>query len=80
MAFLPDVYAVTVLQPQTPRKETSMFTSIDKALVALVMGVLFIIQSFTGFNLGWITEAQVTTIIGLLTPVLVWAIPNKKTA
>ncbi len=57
-----------------------MFTSIDKALVAMVMGILFIVQSFTGFNLGWITESQVTTIIGLLTPVLVWAIPNKKTA
>ena len=54
-----------------------MFTSIDKALVALVMGLLFIMQTFTGLNLGWITEAQVSTIIGLLTPVLVWAIPNK---
>ena len=54
-----------------------MFTTIDKALVALVMGILFIVQQFTGFNLGWISEAQVTTIIGLLTPVLVWAIPNK---
>lgn len=57
-----------------------MFTQIDKALVALVMGILFIVQQFTGFNLGWITESQVTTIIGLLTPVLVWAIPNKTPA
>jgi len=57
-----------------------MFTSIDKALVAMVMGVLFIIQSYTGINLGWITAEQVSTIIGLLTPVLVWAIPNKPAA
>lgn len=57
-----------------------MFSSIDKALVALVMGLLFIIQTFTGFSLSWITESQVATIIGLLTPVLVWAIPNKKAA
>lgn len=57
-----------------------MFTSIDKALVALVMGLLFIIQTFTGFNLSWLTEAQITTVIGLLTPVLVWAIPNKASA
>ena len=57
-----------------------MFTTIDKAMVALVMGLLFIVQQFTGFNLGWISEAQVTTIIGLLTPVLVWAIPNKSAA
>lgn len=54
-----------------------MFTSIDKALVALVMGLLFIIQSFTGINLGWISPEHVTTIIGLLTPILVWAVPNK---
>lgn len=54
-----------------------MFTSIDKALVAMVMGVLFIIQTFTGFSLPWITQEIVTTVIGLLTPVLVWAIPNK---
>ena len=57
-----------------------MFTSIDKALVALVMGLLFIVQSLTGFNLGWITAETVTTVIGLLTPVLVWAIPNKTPA
>ena len=57
-----------------------MFTSIDKALVALVMGLLFIIQTYTGFNLSWISADTVTTIIGLLTPVLVWAIPNKPKA
>ena len=55
-----------------------MFTSIDKALVALVMGLLFIIQTYTGFNLSWLSAETVTTVIGLLTPVLVWAIPNKK--
>ena len=54
-----------------------MFTSIDKALVALIMGLLFIVQTFTGFSLSWLTEAQVATVVGLLTPVLVWAIPNK---
>ena len=57
-----------------------MFTSIDKALVALVMGVLFIVQTYTGFSLSWISQETVSTIVGLLTPVLVWAIPNKKTA
>jgi membrane-associated HD superfamily phosphohydrolase len=68
--------AVEIISWHNERKEV-MFTSIDKALVALVMGVLFIIQTFTGFNLSWLTEAQITTVIGLLTPVLVWAIPNK---
>lgn len=57
-----------------------MFTSIDKALVALVMGLLFIIQTYTGFDLGWVKQETVATIIGLLTPVLVWAVPNKRPA
>ena len=57
-----------------------MFTSIDKALVAAVMGILFIIQTFTGFSFAWLTPDTVATIIGLITPVLVWATPNKPKA
>jgi hypothetical protein len=57
-----------------------MFSSIDKAIVAAVMGLLFIIQTYTGFSLSWISQETVATIVGLLTPVLVWAIPNKKPA
>ena len=57
-----------------------MFTSIDKALVAAIMGILFIVQTYTGFSLSWLTPETVSTIIGLVTPVLVWAIPNKKVA
>jgi hypothetical protein len=55
-----------------------MFTSIDKALVAAIMGVLFIVQTYTGLQLPWVTPDTITTIIGLITPVLVWAVPNKK--
>ncbi len=55
-----------------------MFTTIDKALVAAIMGLLFIIQTYTGFDLGWIKPETVSTIIGLLLPVFVWAVPNKK--
>ena len=54
-----------------------MFTSIDKALVAMVMGILFILNTFFGLNVSWISQETVATIIGLITPVLVWAIPNK---
>jgi hypothetical protein len=57
-----------------------MFTSIDKALVAMVMGILFIINTFFGVNVSWISQETVATIIGLITPVLVWAIPNKTPA
>lgn len=54
-----------------------MFTSIDKALVALIMGLLFIVQTYTGLSVAWLTPDTVATIIGLITPVLVWAMPNK---
>jgi hypothetical protein len=57
-----------------------MFSSIDKAIVAAVMGILFIIQTYTGFSTSWISADAVATIVGLITPVLVWAIPNKKPA
>lgn len=57
-----------------------MFTSLDKALVAAIMGILYIVQTFTGFNLGWISADTITTLIGLLTPVLVYYVPNKKVA
>lgn len=54
-----------------------MFTSMDKALVAMIMGILFIVQTYTGFSTSWISAETVATIVGLITPVLVWAIPNK---
>ena len=57
-----------------------MFTSIDKALVAAIMGILFIVQTYTGFSMAWATPDTIATIIGLVTPVLVWAVPNKKAA
>ena len=55
-----------------------MFTSIDKALVAAIMGTLFIVQTYTGMKFWWATPDTIATIIGLLTPVLVWAMPNRK--
>ncbi len=57
-----------------------MFTSIDKALVAAIMGILFIVHTYTGMKVWWATPDTIATIIGLVTPVLVWAIPNKKAA
>ena len=45
---------------------------------AAIMGVLFIVQIYTGLQLPWVTPDTITTIIGLITPVLVWAVPNKK--
>lgn len=54
-----------------------MFTSIDKALVALIMSGIFLLNFFFGLNLGFVTQETVATVVSLLTPILVWAIPNK---
>ena len=60
-------------------KGNTMFTSLDKALVALVMGVLYLLNTFTTFHVG-LTQDQVTAAIALLTPVLVYLVPNKASA
>jgi hypothetical protein len=54
-----------------------MFTSIDKALVAMVMGLIFIANTYLGVNLSWVSQETVATVVGLITPVLVWLVPNK---
>lgn len=53
-----------------------MFTSIDKALIALIMGILYIMNSVFGVSFG-LTEQTVASIVGVLTPILVWLVPNK---
>ncbi len=56
-----------------------MFTSVDKALVALVMAVLFMLNDFFGINVPFLSQDTVTTAISLLTPILVYFVPNKTT-
>lgn len=55
-----------------------MFTSVDKALTAIVMAVLYLLSTFAGLNFG-VSEATISAIIVALTPILVWLIPNKTT-
>lgn len=55
-----------------------MFTSIDKALVALVMGALYALNYFFGLDFG-VSEAQIAALISVLTPILVYLVPNKQT-
>lgn len=58
-----------------------MYTSIDKALVGVVMGILFIATTLFHINLpGFLTEANVTQVLAVLTPILVYLIPNKSPA
>jgi hypothetical protein len=56
-----------------------MFTSSDKALVAIVMGVIFIVTAIWGE--GWWSHANeevIIVVIGFLTPLFVWLVPNRE--
>lgn len=53
-----------------------MFTSLDKALVAFIMALMFIASNYFGINFGF-TEVQVAGFVTFLTPILVYFIPNK---
>lgn len=56
-----------------------MFTSLDKALAAVVMAILFILKTYFNIDLGLSTET-VASIAMLLTALFVWAVPNKPKA
>lgn len=53
-----------------------MFSSFDKALVALVMGAFYIMNNTFGISFG-MDEQTLSAVIAALTPILVWLIPNK---
>jgi energy-converting hydrogenase Eha subunit A len=53
-----------------------MFTTLDKALVATLGGLIFIVNNFTGFHFG-IDEATLNAIVGVLVPLLTYFVPNK---
>lgn len=57
-----------------------MFTSMDKAITAGIMAGLSIITMATGFHLPFASEAVTSTAMSVLTPFLVYLIPNKKAA
>jgi hypothetical protein len=56
-----------------------MYTQFDKALIALLLAVLSILNLLWGIDLfGAHTEEAVGVIIAVLMPVLVWWFPNKQ--
>jgi hypothetical protein len=56
-----------------------MFTTFDKALVALVMALLSILNLSFGIDIG-LDEATVSAIIAALTPLAVYLWPNRAAA
>jgi hypothetical protein len=56
-----------------------MFTSIDKALTAIVMAVFYLLSTFGGIDIG-LSEETVSAVFAAATPLLVWLVPNKTSA
>jgi hypothetical protein len=53
-----------------------MMTTIDKALVALVLSLLSLLNLAFGIDLG-VNPEVVSALVAAVTPVLVWVIPNR---
>lgn len=54
-----------------------MFTAMDKALVAAIMGAIYVWNALSPWHIG-VSAATVQTVVGILAPVLVYLVPNKK--
>ena len=54
-----------------------MFTKIDKAIVGAIMGLIFILSSQGIAFPEFLNETWVTSVVGILTPVAVYFMPNK---
>ena len=52
----------------------------NKAIVALVMAILVIIEQLWGISAGPITPEFLTILLAVATPVLVWIVPNHPAA
>lgn len=50
---------------------------VNKAVVALVMAVLVVIDQAWGISLGPVSEEWVTVILAILTPIIVYLVPNR---
>jgi hypothetical protein len=56
-----------------------MYTSIDKAIIAAVMAVIFLLQTNGVLLPDFLTQDWVTNLVAIATPLVVWWIPNKGT-
>lgn len=53
-----------------------MFTSADKAIVAIIMGLVFLVNTYFGLGIN-VDPNLINTIVALVTPLLVYIVPNK---
>lgn len=49
----------------------------SKAIVAVIMAVLILIEQLTGFHFPGVNEEWITVLLAVLTPILVYFVPNR---
>lgn len=49
----------------------------NKALVALIMAILMVLEDWFGIAFPGLSEQWIITLLALITPILVWVTPNK---
>lgn len=54
-----------------------MFTSIDKAIVAVLGAIVFFVAEYTDLEPGFISQDLLQSVAAVLTAILVYAVPNK---
>ena len=54
-------------------------TEFNKAIVAAIMAILVLIDQIWGISFPHLSEEWITGILVVLTPILVWLVPNKPT-
>ena len=57
-----------------------MITEWDKAIVALITAILSIITLWWGWDVAPAVDEKIVGGLAILTPILVWLVPNKKAA
>ena len=54
-----------------------MFTSMDKAIAALIMAIIYLLNNYLATSIDVMPET-VQNIVVVLSPLIVWLTPNKK--
>lgn len=55
-----------------------MFTSVDKAVGALILAVISIMSLLGVFSSDLVTDEWVSGVVAALTPIIVYLLPNRK--
>ncbi len=54
-----------------------MFTTVDKAIVAVIGAVVFFVSEYTDIEPDFVTEELIQSVSAVLTAILVYIVPNK---